>query len=167
MHLIAKLVELLQPWQSLYSDSTAVSTTVMAIHLTTLMIGGGLAIAADRMTLRALRRSETDRALALAEMRSAHRPILVALALLFVSGTALAAADVEVFLSSPAFWLKLALVALLLVNGAVLVRTEARLEGAPAVDVDALWRRLGLTARLSLSLWLLTAIAGTVLTGVA
>ena len=167
MEAIAKLVELLQPWQSLYADSTAVSTTVMAIHLTTLMIGGGLAIAADRMTLRALRRSETDRALALAEMRSVHRPILVALALLFVSGAALAAADLEVFLSSPVFWVKLGLLALLLVNGAVLVRTEARLGGTPVLNADALWRRLGLTARLSLSLWLLTAVVGTVLTGVA
>ena len=156
------------PWQSLYADSRVVSTLVTATHIVTLLIGGGLAIAADRMTLRALRRPAAERVFHMQELGAVHRPILGALALLFISGMALAAADVEVFAASPAFWVKLGLVALLLVNGAVLYRTEARIGKEPAAAQDqALWRRLGLTARLSVALWLLTALAGTVLTAAA
>lgn len=154
-------------WQSLYADSTLLSTTVTAVHLLALLIGGGLAIAADRMTLRALARPVGERAWLVEELRSVHRPVMVALALLFVSGAALAAADVEVFLVSPIFWIKLGLVGLLLVNGVVLYRTEGRLRGGAAADPAPLWGRLATTARVSLSLWVATAVLGTVLTAVA
>ena len=167
MNLIGTLARVFAPWQSLYAHSTVVSTIVTTVHLMMLLVGGGLAIAADRMTLRALSRPETDRAFLLKELGAVHRPIVIALALLVVSGAALAAADIEVFVSSPVFWIKLALLALLLINGLVLYRTEARLAARPSPASDPLWRRLGLTARLSLSLWLLTAVAGTVLTAVA
>ena len=167
MELVTTLAGIFEPWQSMYADSTAVSTVVMAVHLTTLMIGGGLAIAADRMTLRALRRPLADRAFVLDELRAVHRPIVISLALLFVSGAALAAADIEVFLTSPVFWVKIGLLALLLVNGLVLYRTEARLGSDRTTPNDRLWRRMGLTSRLSLSLWVVIGVMGTVLTAVA
>lgn len=167
MEFVATLARVFEPWQSVFADSTAVSTVVMAVHLTTLLIGGGLAIAADRMTLRALRRPMADRAFALDELRAVHRPIVISLALLLMSGAALAAADIEVFLNSPVFWVKMGLLALLLVNGLVLYRTEARLGADRNSPNDRLWRRMGLTSRLSLSLWVVIAVMGTVLTAVA
>ena len=70
------------------------------VHLVGLLFGGGLAIAADRSTLRALKRAPADRTAALAELHAVHRPVLIALAVTFASGIALAAADVDTFLKS-------------------------------------------------------------------
>ena len=168
MTLIAALAGALEPWRSLYADSRLISTLVTSTHVITLLVGGGLAIAADRMTLRALAHPTEDRAFHLQELGAVHRPILWALILLFVSGVALAAADVEVFAGSWVFWVKLGLVALLLGNGAVLYATESRLRREPgAPESRPLWGRLALTARVSLTLWLLTAVAGTMLTAIS
>ena len=98
-----------------------------------------------------------------------HRPVLIALAVLFVSGVALAAADIETFATSPVFLLKLVLVTLLLTNGAVLERTERtlRLETATPGREPRLWRRLRRTAYLSLFFWTCAVVAGTVLENAA
>jgi uncharacterized membrane-anchored protein len=154
------------PWQSLYSGSTLVATSVTTMHIVAMLVGGGLAIAADRSTLRSLPRPAEQGHL-LRELKAVHRPVVIWLAVLFVTGAMLAAADVETFAASPIFWVKLALIALLLVNGAQLYRTEARLSHAlpdHAAGLDRLWRRLGRSARLSLGLWVLITILGVVLT---
>ena len=49
----------------------------------------------------------------------------------------------------------------------VLYRTEARLGADRNSPNDRLWRRMGLTSRLSSSLWVVIAVMGTVLTAVA
>lgn len=169
MTVIQTLAGVLEPWKSLYSDSKTVASAVLAVHLIGVLFGGGLAIAADRSTLRALKREESDRLGALAELHAVHRPVLIALALLFMSGIALAAADIETFAGSPVFLLKLTLVALLLTNGAVLERTERALRLAPGgiQRQTSLWRRLKTTAYLSLLLWTCTVLAGTVLANAA
>jgi uncharacterized membrane protein len=169
MSIVATLAHALEPWKSLFSDSKAVASVVTGVHLVGLLFGGGLAVAADRLTLRALRRAPADRAMALAELHAVHRPVLVALVMLFASGVALATADIENFLSSPYFYLKLTVVALLLTNGAVLERTERSLRrGAAGADAETrLWRRLRTTSRLSLFLWTCTVVAGTVLANVS
>ena len=169
MPIIAALSHALAPWNSLYSDSKAVASVVTGVHLLGLLFGGGLAVAADRSTLRALGRATSERAAALGELHAVHRPVLIALAVLFASGMALAAADVETFLRSPVFYLKLVIVALLLVNGAVLERTERTLRrGAAGADGETrLWRRLKASACLSLFLWTCTVVAGTVLVNAA
>jgi hypothetical protein len=169
MTLVHTLAQALDPWKSLYSDSKAVASVVTAVHLVGMLFGGGLAVAADRSTLRALRREPADRVRALTELGAVHRPVLVALAILFLSGVALAAADVETFAGSPIFALKLVLVTLLLLNGAVLARTERALRlatGEPARE-RRLWGRLKATAYLSLLLWTCTVLAGTVLVNAA
>lgn len=91
--------------------------------LVALLFGGGLAVAADRSTVRVGRRGTADQATPLAELRAVHKPVLLALVALFASGVLLTAADLETFVSSPAFWVKLGLVTLLLLNGMVLKRT--------------------------------------------
>jgi hypothetical protein len=51
--------------------------------------------------------------------------VLIERALLLASRPGLAPADLENFLTSPVFWIKLSLVAPLLINGALLQRTES------------------------------------------
>jgi hypothetical protein len=170
IHVVATLAHAFEPWKSLYSNSKPVATAVTSLHLLGLLIGGGLAVAADRSTLRT-GADPADRGRLLRELHATHRPILIALAVVFLTGVALATADFDTFASSPAFGVKLLLVALLLANGAVLTRTEAALRSASAehsADRDArLWRRLRLTSWLSLSLWAATVVAGTVLVNAA
>ena len=163
------LVAALQPWQSAYSNSKVIPAMVTTVHLAALLFGGGLAVAADRATLRVGRRGATDHATQLAELRAVHKPVLIALIALFGSGVLLAAADLETFVASPVFWVKLGLVALLLLNGFVLERTESRIrnlsarEVVPAARVQSLWRRLRRSATYSLVLWTATLVAGTLL----
>ncbi|HEX2779426.1 MAG TPA: hypothetical protein VHM30_07995 [Gemmatimonadaceae bacterium] len=165
-------IDAFAPWKTLYGDSPVVATTVTTVHVVALLFGGGFALATDRSTLRALRGSSDDRRRQLAELHAVHRPVLVALAMIFVSGLALATADLETFLGSPVFWVKLALVTLLVANGALLARTEARLlrsPTAPATTTDhsPLWRRLRFSTFASITLWTLTTIAGTALVGLS
>ena len=163
------IIDAVAPWKDLYGNSPVVSTTVTTLHVVALLFGGGFALAADRSTLRALRGNGEDRERQLAELHAVHRPVLIALAVLFISGVALALADLETFLGSPTFWIKLTLVALLLANGAVLARTEARLLGAdaPRETTAPLWRRLRASTFASITLWTLTTIAGTALVGLS
>ena len=170
MGIVQGLAGAFSPWQSVFSDSLALSTTVTTVHIVSLLLSGGLAIAADRATLRALRRPVAERALPLAELGSVHRPVLITLTVLMVSGVLLFAADVETFAVSGLFWAKMGFIAVLLANGAGLYRTEKRLamedvEEDPELSAR-LWRRLGRRARTSLALWLLVAVLGTVLTNV-
>lgn len=165
------LVRAVAPWQSAYSDSKVIATAVVTIHLVALLFGGGLAVAADRATLRALRvRGRVPdapvEARLLAELGAVHRPVLVAMALLFGSGVLLTAADLKTYWGSWVFWLKLALVALLLVNGAVLERAEAGLRRGRAGDdlAAARWGRLRAATWASLALWTATTVVGVALT---
>ena len=169
MAIVQSLVELAAPWQSMYADSAALSTGVTSVHLLALLFSGGLALGADRATLRALRGDEQRRAAQLDELGSVHRPVLFALALLFASGVMLAAADLETFLGSPVFWVKMGLVTLLLVNGFAMTRLERglrrRASAAPAVAAASgpAWRWLRVCAWCSLFLWAATTVAGAAL----
>ena len=177
MTVLHAIAQVLEPWKTAYSDSSTLSSIVTSVHLGALMFGGGLAVAADRATLRLGRGDVEARARQLGELHATHGPVLWALALLFASGVALAAADIEAFAASPAFWVKLGLVALLLANGAVLARTERALRrryaGVPdpaardEVASERLWRRLRRTAALSMLLWTATLVAGAVLVNAA
>jgi hypothetical protein len=65
-----------KPWSSLYSDSTAVSSAVTFVHLGGLLFAGGLAVASDRATFRALRGTEEDRTRLLVDLAGAHAWVL-------------------------------------------------------------------------------------------
>lgn len=165
---IQVLAHTLAPWQSLYSNSKLVSGSVTFGHLAGLLFGGGFAVASDRATWRALHGSPTQRAYLLSELNAVHRPVLAGLALLFVSGLLLAAADIETFMKSPVFWVKLTLVALLCLNGFILQRTEIALRRHGDSQIIAepshpLWRRLRTTTVASMGLWTATALVGTIL----
>lgn len=76
--------------------------------------------------------------------------------LVIASGVLLFAADTGTYLTSRLFWVKMGLLALLMVNGAVLIRVGQR---AGSGDERA-WHTLRHTAVVSLALWFLTTLAG-------
>jgi hypothetical protein len=159
------LARLAEPWNALYSDSKAVSSAVVFLHLVPLLLAGGAALTADRATLRAARGSVEDRRRQLGELARVHAVVLGGLALSFVSGVLLFLADVDEFLGSPVFWVKLGFVGLLLLNGFMMTRTEKALGSGG--DETALWARLRTISVLSLILWVTTTLVGVVLTNYA
>jgi len=163
--MLNSLETLFAPWQQLYGDSAVVSIAITALHLTGMLIGGGLAIAADRASLRITGEKPGERERHLGELNAIHRPVLLALSLLFATGVLMVASDVKTFLGSPILWIKLALVALLVVNGVVLERTETRLRSADSPN--ELWGRLRLAAICSITLWIATLVVGTTLVSAA
>ena len=159
------LARLVEPWNGLYSDSKAVATAVMFFHLVPLLIAGGAALTADRATIRASRLNVEDRTRQLGELARTHAIVLVGLALSFVSGVLLFLSDVDAFLDSPVFWVKLGLVGLLLLNGFMMTRAEKALGSGG--EETALWARLRTISVLSLVLWTTTTLVGVVLTNYA
>src|SRR5215470_15540991 len=140
MGVVNQLAHWLAPWQSLYDNSKLVSGSVTTIHLLALLYSGGLAIAADRSTLRAASRSTSIREFLIDELGAIHRPVLVALTIVFLTGVLLTAADFKTFVGSPAFWVKMGLIVLLVINGAVLTRTETAIRSTPTPATDErLW----------------------------
>jgi hypothetical protein len=95
----------------------------------------------------------------LSTIRDAHRIVIGGLGILFVSGVLLFAADIDTFVASRVFWLKMSLVALLIGNGAIMRMAQQQAERG-AVGA---WSRLRTTAAISLLLWFLTILAGTAL----
>lgn len=162
--LIETLTRVCEPWQTYYADSTVAETAVTSVHLVALLVGGGIAVAADRTTLRVLRSDPAVRPGMLTDLQATHRPVLLGLAALFVSGLAMATADIPTFAASTAFLVKIALVALLCLNGAFLVRTEQLLRREATAGR---WARLRVATWLSLLLWVSTVVAGTVLVNAA
>lgn len=162
MSIVADVARLAEPWASLYNDAPRLQAGVTFAHFAGLLLGGGVAVATDLGTLRAARRAPGERAVRLADVRGAHRFVLLGLAATLASGLLMLAADVEALLPAPVFWLKMALLAALLGNGAAMARTEGAVR-ADRLDAEAGWRRLRLTAGASLALWFATVLAGTLL----
>jgi hypothetical protein len=166
--IVQSLARVAKPWAGLYGDSVVVSSTVTFAHVAGLLFGGGLAIASDRATLRAMKGSADDRSRLLMDLSSSHRWVLTSLVVIFASGLLLALADVKTFATSAVYWTKMGLVALLLINGAALQSTEQHLRKVSlrdpaAPDVRRRWSRLRLTAMTSIALWTLIALAGVIL----
>jgi hypothetical protein len=160
--MIGLISALLENWNSFYSNHAAIRTLIGFMHVGGLLIGGGCAISADRMTLLAARRGTEARQTQLDALRDSHRIVLVSLTVVMLSGVLLFAADTATFLHSTFFWVKMALIAALLVNGAVLTRAERWAE----MNTARGWRALTITSTLSLTLWLITTLAGTALPNV-
>ena len=154
--MLSHLVEL---WASLYSNHAALRTAVEFVHIGGLVGGGGCAIASDRATFIALRQPPSARGPHLQALSSVHRIVVIGLVAAVASGVLLFTSDLDTFLYSKIFWLKMGLVALLLVNGALLLRAERQ---AGHGDEGA-WSRLAWTSGVSLALWFLTTLAGAAL----
>ena len=156
------LAHLAAPWGKFYSHSKVASTIITFLHIAPIVVGGGLGIALDRTTLRLRHEEPGARERYLVELGAAHRIVLGALAISFLSGLALLGADLDTFLGSWVFWAKMGLIILLLANGAWMTRIEAALRGR--LSGEAPWKRLRVIAITSLTLWLTITFAGVVLT---
>ncbi len=152
---------IIETWTSVYANSSTIRTLLGFAHVAGLIIGGGSAIAADRGVLRAVRRAPSELSAHLTTIRNAHSIVIASLAVVMTSGLLLAAADTETFLHSTLFWLKMGLVALLIVNGAFMRHAERAASGA-----RPLWTPLAIASGASLALWLLTTLAGAALPNV-
>lgn len=160
------LVNLLKPWNDYYSHSKAAETVVQFLHIGGLVLAGGLAMSADRGTLRALRIAAADRTHYTRELGAVHRWVLTGLTVVVASGVALFASDIETFFGSWVFWTKMGLVALLLLNGLQMTRVEAALQ-RDASDASPHWPQLRRTAITSLVLWFVITAFGVTLANLA
>lgn len=156
------LVQLAAPWADLYSNHPLVQSSVVFAHLAGQMVGGGAAIATDRAAVRAYGADDTTRRHHLHRLHQVHRTVLVSLTVVIASGVLLLASDLETFLDSPIYWLKMGTVLLLALNGWVLTRTGKRLE-AETIEWSRGWGRMRATSIISLILWLAIAFAGVLL----
>lgn len=166
IEIVHELTRVMAPWAELYNDSTWLQSAVAFAHLAGVLLGGGLALAADRKTLRAANSAPAVRRDLVLELATVHRPVIIGLAVAFASGLLLFAADVETFAVSPVFWGKMGVIAVLLTNGYALQRTERRLRAALKPGVAG-WRALRRAARASVVLWFLSLLAGVLLMNAA
>jgi hypothetical protein len=161
------LVRLAHPWEQLYSNNKGLEIFTTFMHVGGLLLGGGLAIATDRATLRAIRQAVHDRAQHLDALSSVHRTVLAGLTITFLSGILLFLSDVKTFWSSWVFWLKMALIAGLLLNGFIMTRAEDSLRTVDAREDDRAWTHLHHTAFASLVLWYAITLVGIALVSVS
>jgi hypothetical protein len=166
MSLLHQISSIVAPWASFYSDSKAAESVVTFGHLGGMMTAGGFALAADRATLRASRPGDgAEPARQLAELSGVHPIVVGALGVTAMSGLLMFAADLETLAVSPAFWIKMGLVGLLLFNGWIMQRTEQSLR-AGTVAAGTGWRRMRSAAIASLALWFAVVLAGSILPNV-
>jgi uncharacterized membrane protein len=150
---------LLESWVSVYANHAALRTGIEFVHIGGLVAGGGCAITADLATITTAREGSATRATQLQLLKKTHRIVVSGLAALAISGLLLFASDVETFLYSRIFWLKMGLMVLLLINGALVLAGERQVQRGEAHA----WARLHHTAMASLVLWFLTTLAGAAL----
>jgi hypothetical protein len=166
MSLIETVVQLAKPWADLYGHSKPLATIVTFAHIGGIMVGGGFAMASDRAALRAVKGSDDDRARVLADFGAIHRPVILSLVVVVLSGFLMMLADAETFLGSAVYYVKLGSFVALLANGWMVQQTEQALLKDRAAG-NPRWGRFTLGARVSLTLWLWTALVGVALMNAA
>lgn len=164
--MIESIGTLLLPWSDYYAAHVAVQSGLLFAHFAGMLAGGGVAFATDRDTFRARRGSDQDRRLQVRRLNAAHRVVLVGLAVTFLSGVLLLAADFEALIVVPMFWVKMGLLVLLMTNGAVMVRAGHRAEGSSLSSARA-WRTINRTATVSAVLWFAVVASGVIMTSSA
>jgi len=153
------MLHLIALWAHFSRHNVGLSVTLTYLHLVGILVGGGLAVATDRASLRLSPATGLDWQEELTRLASVHRWVLTGLALIFASGLLLMLTELESFATSGVFWTKMGLVALLLGNGLVRMRAETALRQGHATG----WRRFRRTSVASLVLWFLILLAGTLL----
>jgi hypothetical protein len=160
------LARLCEPWAQAYSNSKVLATIVTFGHVASLLMAGGLAVAMDRATLRALRLAAADRDRHLVDLGGIHRIVVGGIALSLLTGLLLFASDVEAFIGSWVFWVKMSMIVMLLVNGFAMTRAE-RVLRTNAAETSPAWARLRRTAVASMMLWYAITLAGVTLANIA
>lgn len=160
------LARLCEPWAHLYADSKLLATVVTFGHVASLLMAGGLAVATDRATLRALRLAAAERGRHLEDLSGVHRWVVSGLLLSVLTGVLLFGSDVETFWASWVFWLKMGMLGVLIVNGYLMTRAEQSLR-ADAAEASPAWTRLRRAALISVGLWYAITFAGVALVNIA
>lgn len=159
MPVLESLAAAFEPWSTLYSESTALSVSLTFAHLAAMMVGGGLALSADRTVLRRSGTSSAaERMSTAAALSDVHRPVVIALGISAISGALQLAADIEALAVNRVLWIKFGLLLALAVNGALMLRNEqaVRRDGGAEKTFGALRVR----AITSVVLWLAITLAG-------
>ena len=150
---------LLALWAHFSRHTVWLSVMLTYLHLAGILVGGGLAVATDRASLRLSRATASDWPQELTRLASVHRWVLAGLALIFASGLLMMLTAFETYATSAVFWTKMGLIALLLGNGYLRMRAETALHTGRATA----WRRFRHTSVASLVLWLVILLTGTLL----
>jgi len=145
-------------WAAFYAAHPMVSVLVRWLHLSGIVVGGGTALVADRRVLMA---GPSERPTALSVVAGSHRIVVGALVVIATSGGLMTASDLDTFVVSQAYWTKLCLVLLLVLNGFALRRAESAAARHPS---GVSWWLLRATSAMSLLLWLGILYAGLWLT---
>ena len=171
--MFAALTTLVQPWANLYADQPTLAAVVLTLHVLSMFVGGGMAIAADRRVISAAPTTAEAARTVLADLSTTHTIVIRALAITLVSGFAIFATDVTVFSASTVFWTKMSILTVLLLNGAHLRRAErTAMRTVDAVQAGLTdtspfpqrpWRNVHRAAVASLALWLSLVTLGVVL----
>jgi hypothetical protein len=161
MTVIQQVAQLMAPWADFYNASAVAQSAVNFGHFGGMMTAGGFALAADRSTLRAAASTDGP-GRQLRELSAIHPIVVAALGVTAISGLLMFAADIESLVALPVFWLKMGLVAVLLLNGYLMVRTGRRLQLGDPADTRG-WRRLRFASVVSLTLWFAVVLVGSVL----
>ena len=153
------LADALDAWSSIYANSASIRSATAFAHIGGLIVAGGSAIAADRAILLAGRGGADAVRDEAARFGGVHRVVVAGLTLVTISGLVLLSASVDAYLHAPMFWMKMGLVAALLLNGLLVLRAS----GAVSEGQDRAFRRLQLASVVSVILWCLTTLAGAAL----
>jgi hypothetical protein len=153
MVLVRDLTAITAPWHALFGHSATLEMAVVATHVLSMLVAGGLAIAHDRGTLRAGRWTAAIREHHFAELHAVHRTIVVALAVCMASGVALFAADVKTYVVSVPFWIKMGLIIMLLANALVMTASEGPLLSGSGGAAALAWTRIRVSSIVSAGLW--------------
>lgn len=175
--MLESLVALFQPWADRYADSPVLSTTIIAVHVLAMFIGGGMAVGADRAILRAAPGTAEAVRAVVADLATMHGVVIAALAVTFASGTLLFTSDLPTFAVSVVYWVKMGAIALLLLNGLRMRAAEravlSPLENMPIHTTEMPvafpqreWRAVRTSAAASLALWLSIVVLGVILTNI-
>jgi hypothetical protein len=156
--IVATFRDLATTWGSFYANHAAMRTVIAFAHVGGLVAAGGASMMVDREILSAYKRREQSVPVVLRTVHKTHGVVLAGLMVVIASGVLLFAADLDTYLWSRLFWIKMALVVALMINGAVLARA-----GQVSSNRDHSWETLQWTAITSLSLWFLTTFIGTAL----
>jgi hypothetical protein len=146
-------------WAAVFANHPLLRTAVDFVHIGGLVAAAGCALTADLATITAARRTPDSRDAQLGLLGRTHPIVVSGFAALTVSGLLLLAADVSTFLHSTLFWIKMGLVGLLVINGALMLAAERRARRG----VTGSWGRLHALAVGSLVLWTVTTLVGAAL----
>ena len=150
---------MLTAWAAMFANHPVLRTAIDFLHIGGLVAAAGCALTADLATISAARRTSDSRDAQLQVLDRTHPIVAGGLIALAASGLLLLGADVGTYLHSWIFWVKMSLIVLLVMNGALMLGAERRARHG----IDGSWRRLHGLAVGSLLLWTLTTLAGAAL----